>query len=182
MIELLALIEVGHICMVFGALAALLSVSNKRYLCWVFVMGNVMEYAIYYIYAYYGVLDSHWELFYLGIALIDFSMLSLMTYCYHRDYILVYPLIFLMVCVNAIIAPLWILIESDYIWSISEDALHALNFALLLILFGRSDGTLRLLDNVYTTSMGKSMVRVFRLSHSLLQLGMRSKNTEMAEK
>ena len=177
-----ALIEVGHTCMALGALAGLLSASNKRYLCWVFVMGNVMEYAIYYVYVYYGVLESHWELFYLGIALIDLSMLSLMTYCYHRDYILVYPLIFLMVCVNAIISPLWILMESNYIWSISEDALHGLNFALLLILFGRSDGALRVLENFYTTSMGQSMVRVFQLSRNLLQLGMRSKNTEMAEK
>ena len=72
--------------------------------------------------------------------------------------------------------------KSDFIWSISETALQALNFALLLILFGRSDGTLRLLDDFYTTSMGKSMVRVLQLPRTLLQLGMRGKNTEMVEK
>jgi len=134
--------------MVLGLLAVILSRSKKRWLCVLYVIGLLLEEAVYRLYVHYGVLDSHWENFYLGIALTDLSILALMTYCYHRDYVLVYPLIFLMVCVNVIIPMEWVLMHSDSVHSVRVGTLQALNFALLLILIGRSDGTLRLITEI----------------------------------
>ena len=137
-----------YLFMVLGLLAVHLSRSKKLWICVLYVLGLLLEEAVWGVYVHYGILEGQWELFYLCIALTDITILALMTHCYHRDYVLVYPLIFLMVCVNATIPLEWVLIHSTSVWSISETALQALNFALLLILFGRSDGTLRLITSI----------------------------------
>ena len=144
----LELITFGHACIFLGIVAASLGASKKRYLCLLYVSGIALEAAIRNLYDHYGILEDQWEMFYLCIAMSDLIILSLITHCYHRDYILVYPLIFLMVCLNATIPLEWVLIHSTSVWSISETALHALNIALLLILFGKSDGTLRLITEI----------------------------------
>lgn len=168
----------GYICICLGLVAASLSVSKKRYLCVLYVLGIALEYAIYYLYVHYGVLDSHWENFFMGIGLTDLSVLALMTYCYDRDYILVYPLIFLMVCVNVIIPMEWVLMHSDSVHSIRIGTLQALNFALLLILFGRSDGFIRILDKVHTRLLSHS----FEPANNLLRLDTGKTNRKEMER
>ncbi len=168
----------GYVCIFLGLVAASLSSSNKRYICWLYVLGIVIEYAVYHLYVHYEVLDSHWENFYLGIALTDILILVLMTYCYHRHYILVYPVIFLMVCVNATIPMEWVLIHSTSVWSVSENALQALNFALLLILFGRSDGFLRILDKLHTGLLSHS----FEPADDLLRMDLSKANSKKMER
>ena len=134
--------------MLLGLLAVPLSRSNKRLICVLYVVGLLMEEAVYRVYVHYGILEGQWEMFYLCIALTDITILALMSHCYHRDYVLVYPLIFLMVCLNAIIPMQWVLMHSDSVHSVRVGTLEALNFALLLILFGRSDGILRLITSI----------------------------------
>jgi hypothetical protein len=145
-----------YLFMVLGLLAVPLSRSKKRWVCVLYVFGLLLEEGVYRLYVHYGILDSHWENFYLGIGLTDLSILALMTYCYHKDYVLVYPLIFLMVCVNVIIPMEWVLMHSDSVHSIRIVTLQVLNFALLLILFGRSDGFIRLLDKLRTRLLSHS--------------------------
>ena len=137
-----------YLFMLLGLLAIPLSRSNKRWICVLYVLGLLLEEAVYRVYVQHGILEEQWALFYLCIALVDITILALMTHCYHRDYILAYPVIFLMVCVKATIPMEWVLMHSTSVWSISENALQALNFALLLILFGRSDGILRLITSI----------------------------------
>jgi len=168
----------GYVCIFLGLVAASLSVSKKRYLCVLYAVGIGLEYAIYRLYVHYGILDSHWENFYLGIGLTDLSILALMTYCYHRDYILVYPLIFLMVCVNVIIPMEWVLMHSDSVHSVRIGTLQALNFALLLILFGRSDGFIRLLDKLRTRLLSHS----FEPADNLLRVHSGEKISEKMER
>lgn len=167
-----------YLFMVLGLLAVPLSRSKKRWVCGLYVLGLLLEEAVYRLYVHYGVLDSHWENFYLGIALIDLSILALMTYCYQKDYVLVYPLIFLMVCVNVIIPTEWVLMHSDSVHSIRIGTLQALNFALLLILFGRSDGTLRILDNLHTRLLSHS----FEPADNLLRLDTGKTNRKEMER
>ena len=164
--------------MALGLLAVLLSRSNKRWVCVLYVLGLLLEEAVYRLYTHYGVLDSHWENFYMGVALVDLIILVLMTYCYDRAYLLVYPVIFLMVCVNATIPLEWVLIKSSFIWSISENALHYLNFALLLILFGRSDGLIRILDSLHTRLLSHS----FEPADNLLRVDTGKANNQKMER
>jgi len=164
--------------MVLGLIAVLLSRSNKRWVCVLYVLGLLLEEAVYRVYVHYGILEGQWEMFYLCIALTDITILALMSHCYHRDYVLVYPLIFLMVCLNAIIPMQWVLMHSDYLHSIRIGTLEALNFALLLILFGRSDGILRILDKLHTGLLSHS----FEPADDLLRMDLSKANSKKMEK
>lgn len=138
-----------YLFLILAILAAILSRSNKRSICVVYVVGLCLELLLGALYGRFDLFERYWDHYYLGITLVCLFTLSFMSYCYHKDYFLVYPLIFLMLLINGMIVPEWILMGTTYILSISKDALEVLNVVLLLILFGMSDGTLRLLDDLW---------------------------------
>jgi len=149
-----------------GLVAALLNTSNKRSICLLYAVGLSLELAVGDLYAGLGLLETYPYNYYLGITLIDCSILALMTYCYDKNFLLVYFLISIMVGINGILTLERVLIGSDFILEHSRSWLEAVNVAVLLILFGRSYRVQRIMDRLrtrYFQDSGKYAGHLLRL-------------------
>jgi len=145
---LLAEMPVTFYFMAAGVLAVFLNSGNKRAICLIYVIGLLIEEAVYQWFTYLGIFGIYWDFFYSTIVLVDLLVIGLMIDYWHRDYEPVYYLIFSMILINASIIPEWVWMDSTVVLDMSERALHALNIALLFILYGKSDGIIRILGSI----------------------------------
>jgi len=157
------------IFILLGLTAALLNTSNKRSICLLYVVGLALELYVGGLYAGLGLLETHPYNYYFGITLVDLSILALMTYCYDKNFLLVYFLISIMVGINGILPIERVLLGSDFILEHSRAWLEAVNVAVLLILFGRSYRVQRIMDRLrtrYFQNSGKYAGNLLRIHAS----------------
>jgi len=150
---------------IFLALGAwCLNTGRKRAICIVYAAGLALEIIINLEYKWFGVFEDMWRFYYGSIILIDITVLLFIKARYfHRDYVWVRRIIFLTLLVNATIIAEWASLKTSYVFSQRGEALHILNWTLLLILFGNSDGNLRIMDKLWSSILGHRINRALGL-------------------
>jgi len=143
------IVELTYPFLTLALLAAYLNTSNKRYTCLLYGLGLSLELAVSLLYEEFGLLESHAYNYYLGIVLIDLSILVLMSYCYHKDFFLVYLLILITITIGGILSIERLLLGSDFVLNNSRSWLVSINVVILLIFFGGSSSVQRIMGRLW---------------------------------
>jgi len=182
MVNQLLDLPIGYAFALLGFIAIFLNHGNKRWICLFYVAGLCLEEVVYQIYIYADILEDYWESYYQCLSLVDFGTVLAMYYFLHPDYKPILYLLCLMVAVNVIVFVEPLVTGTVFVWEMRVQTLENLNYAVLLIMFGRSHGFSRIMDKLFAGSLEKSVVRLFRPSNTLLYMGNREENSPMEKK
>ena len=138
-----------------GLIAIFLNKGNKRAICVIYVCGMLSEELTSQVYHYFAILDDYWDFNYMTIGAIDLMTLAVMTRFYDRDFVMVFPLVFLMSVANVTIVIEWYLMSGTIFWDNTTNIIPTLSCLLLIILFGESDGCNRVIRHLRTKLLGR---------------------------
>lgn len=145
-----------YVFMVFGLLALLFNQGRKREFCAVYLFGLVLEEAADFLFVKF--INRDWVNYYLIMATIDIFVMSLFLRVFHKSYVLVYPIFFIMFLANAMIVREADTTGSHFAYAVRLHILHPLNILILVLFFGADNGFKRIFNYIRSprVSLGRA--------------------------